>query len=80
MPEPAQDRQNAPARARGVHFAQGSLVIWNTSKESSLLFLCLTDIYAKAPPLSVSLQPEILDHGRQSSDSDEPIPAGKRNN
>jgi hypothetical protein len=46
-PQPA---KRVRVRARGVHFAQRSLVVWKTRKESSPLFPFLTDICTKAPP------------------------------
>jgi hypothetical protein len=37
--------ESAPARARGVYFAQRTLVFKTNSKESGALFPCLTDIH-----------------------------------
>jgi hypothetical protein len=36
--------ESAPAHARGVRFAQRTLAIWKTHKESVALYLCVTDI------------------------------------
>jgi hypothetical protein len=38
------NRENAPERARDVHFAQRTLVIQITDKESLALFLFVSDL------------------------------------
>jgi hypothetical protein len=55
--------ESAPARARGVRFTEKTLAIWKTLKEPATLLLCLTDIHIKVPPISISSQHEIPDHG-----------------
>jgi hypothetical protein len=84
QPDPAHDKQNASARARAGVFAQKSLVVRTTRKGSSLLYLCLTDISSKTPPLSIlyNSRSPTVDGDRPSSgelvlagiDNDQPFP------
>jgi hypothetical protein len=42
--------ENAPARARGVSFAQRTPAFQTTNKESCVLFTCVADNCTEAPP------------------------------
>jgi hypothetical protein len=67
--EQAHDMRNAPARARSSVFAEKPLAVRTTSKDSSLLYLCLTDISSNTPPLSILYNPRspTVDGDRPSS-------------
>jgi hypothetical protein len=61
--------RNAPANARTGIFAQKPLAVRTTCKDSSLLYLYLTDIFSKTPPLSIIYNPRspTVDGDRPSS-------------
>jgi hypothetical protein len=50
QPKSAHGRRNVPARARVARFAQRTLSIWKTHKESLELFLYVTNIHSLALP------------------------------
>jgi hypothetical protein len=49
--------EHARARAHADVFAQRPLTVRTTHKDSSLLYLCLTDISSETPSLSILFNP-----------------------
>jgi hypothetical protein len=68
QPEPAQYRQNAPRAPALASLHRDPLAVRTTRKDSSLLYLCLTDISSKTPPLSIlyNPRPSVVDGDRPS--------------
>jgi hypothetical protein len=67
QPKPAQYRQNAPARVRGVRFAQRTIVIWKPLKSPLYGFSWHWQLQIDPSPF-FSLQPAIPDGGRRQAE------------